>query len=325
MTPSRYQAFWNLFYIDDNQPQPSPILLVRKQVYIIPSKAGFFFGLVLLVMLLGAMNYNNSMGYALSFLLASLTLTSTFHTQRTLLGLKVSLGKVVPVFAGENAHFQLWIDNRSQAAKHSLFWRHENTYPHTTDISISIPTDQQLTLTIPVPTSQRGRIALGKLRIYTHFPLGLFYAWSYIHLDTTTLVYPRPLGHPILPGGHQSENAGEGYPVESKGDDFMGYRDYQLGDSPRHVDWKAVARAQPWLIKQFGGLEISTVWLDWEQVKHLNSIEAALSQLCLWILIAEGQGALYGLTLPDQHFEPDIGERHRERCLQALALFGQNP
>lgn len=298
--------------------QPSPIVVDRRHVYIVPSQAGFGFALVLFVMLFGAINYNNSMGYALTFLLGSMALVSMLHTHRNLLGLRIEAGKMPPVFAGETAQFQLWIDNRGKVARHALVWQREKF-----ETVIDIPADQHLSIDISVPASQRGRVFLGQIKVYTRFPVGLFHAWTYIHLDASTLVYPQPLGHRNLPLGTQTENTGEGSPRDGGGEDFIGYRDYKPGDSPRHIDWKAVARGQDWIIKQFGGLSAAQVWLTWDDVSMLNNLEAALSQLCLWILVAESQGAQYGLKIPGSTLETNTGELHREICLQALALYGK--
>ncbi len=313
--------------------QPGPIQLDRKHIYIFPSHFGFLFALVLIVMLLGSMNYNNSMGYALTFLLGSMAIVSILHTHRTLLGLRIETGKVAPVFAGETAQFQLWLDNRQHAARYALVWRRDDhkkisglresiSQPLKSKMTIDLPAEQRISINIAVPSSQRGQISLGPVTVYTRFPLGLFHAWSYVYLDMSTLVYPQPRGDKTLPLGQQSENLGEGSPRDGGGEDFIGYRDYQPGDSPRHVDWKAVAREQNWMIKQFGGMSAAQVWFTWDDVSMLNDLEAALSQLCLWILVAESQGAQYGLKIPGHTLEPNIGEQHREQCLQALALFG---
>jgi uncharacterized protein (DUF58 family) len=294
-------------------------------------------------MLLGSVNYNNSMGYALTFLLSSMTLVSILHTHRNLLGLRIETGKVTPIFVGETAQFQLWIDNRGYPTRYALIWQDTPFKPFEKNptlfsltqngklnsplsakdipFTVDIPADQRMTLTVPVQARHRGKLSLGRITVYTTFPLGLFQAWSYIHLDFSTLVYPQPAGHQVLPRGVQADHTGEGTPCAGRGDDFIGYRNYQLGDSPRHLDWKAVARGQPWLIKQFGGLGASLVWLTWEEVSHLNHLETALSQLCLWVLVAESQGALYGLKMPGNTLEPNTGEQHREQCLQILALF----
>jgi uncharacterized protein (DUF58 family) len=332
-TSSANPSKWRRFFSRRDTPQPGPIVLDRRHIYILPTHSGFLFTLVLLVMLLGSMNYNNSMGYVLTFLLGSMAIVSILHTHRTLLGLRIEAGKVAPIFAGETAQFQLWLDNREHAARHALVWLRDPSI-HTNwlrDSSlqkisskkflIDLAADQRVSINIPVSTTQRGRVSLGRVTVYSRFPLGLFHAWSYVHLEVSTLVYPQPRGHKTLPLGQQSDNTGEGSPRDGGGEDFIGYRDYKPGDSPRHIDWKAVAREQGWMIKQFGGMSAATVWLTWDDVSTLNNLEAALSQLCLWILVAESQGAEYGLKIPGCTLSPDSGEQHREQCLQALALF----
>jgi uncharacterized protein (DUF58 family) len=309
------------FFSKRNTPrQQSPIILDRQHICIIPTKAGFGFVLALFIMLLGSMNYNNNMGYALTFLLASMALVSVLHTHRTLLGLRIELGKIAPVFLGEIAQFNLWLDNRGKAARYALMWEY-GKQSEQEQIIMDIVANQRVSLNIPIITKRRGRIFLGRIKVHSCFPLGLFYAWSNIYLDASTLVYPQPLGNRNLPLGQLLENTGEGSPHDSGGDDFIGYRDYKEGDSPRHIDWKAVARGQAWMIKKFGGLSNTSVWLTWDDVSMLNNVEAALSQLCLWILLADSQGAEYGLKIPKCTLEPNSGELHRELCLQALALY----
>jgi uncharacterized protein (DUF58 family) len=327
MTTQSIKQRWRHFFPNRQLAQKNPIILNRRQIFILPTQSGFLFGFVLLVMLLGSMNYNNSMGYALTFLLGSMAMVSILHTHRMLLGLRIELGKVVPVFSGETAQFQLWLDNRGHLARYSLVWERSPTFKIQnlksddlkSKIVIDLPADQRVSINIPVPTTRRGRIFLERIMVSTRFPLGLFHAWSYIHLEAETQVYPKPCGNKTLPLGEQSESIGEG--SHRGGEDFIGYRDYQLGDSPRHIDWKAVAREQNWMIKEFGGMGTATVWLTWDDVRTLNDLEAALSQLCLWILVAESQGTKYGLKIPSNTFEPGVGEKHRERCLRSLALF----
>jgi len=298
------------------------IRLTRKKIYIIPTQQGILFAFVLLVMLLGAMNYNNSMAYMLAFLLGSVGLVSILHTHRMLLGLRVDVGKVAPVFAGDPAHFQLLINNQGYSTRHALVWQLKplkNKKIQNNDITIDVPANQTTTVTLPMSTIKRGRIFLERVMVYSRFPLGLFHAWAYLDLDASVVVYPAPVGSEVLPKG-LLENQGQNTAEVGTGDDFIGYRDYQLGDSPQHVDWKAVAREKGWLIKQFGGADISQVWLTWDQVRDLD-LETALSQLCLWVVRADNQTAHYGLKIGNHVFEPATGGHHRERCLKALALF----
>jgi len=71
-------------------------------------------------MLTGSINYNLSLGYVLTFLLAGLGIVSILHTFRNLVHLYVSAGRVSPVFAGDLAHFQIVFENRSDFERYSL-------------------------------------------------------------------------------------------------------------------------------------------------------------------------------------------------------------
>jgi uncharacterized protein (DUF58 family) len=173
-------------------------------------------------------------------------------------------------------------------------------------------------LTRPAP--RRGELALGRFRITTRYPLGLFTAWSNIELNMRCLVYPQPGPRrtPIHRMGyrpHQRGHKGRGV------DDFAGFRAYRRGDSPRHLFWKAAARGQPLMAKQFTGDRADEQWFDWRELQGMDT-EARLSQLCRWIIDAHRRQAHYGLTLPDQTFVLAAGETHFRQCMAALARYG---
>ena len=92
-------------------PEPSPVVLSQRRVYVLPTRAGVGFAITLVVILLGAMNYNLGLGYALVFLLAGLGVVTILHTFRNLAQLSISPGRVEPVFAGDPAHFEIVLDN----------------------------------------------------------------------------------------------------------------------------------------------------------------------------------------------------------------------
>jgi len=76
------------------------VFLSQRRVYILPTRHGLTFGLAVILMLIGSINYNLSLGYVLTFLLAGLGIVSILHTFRNLAHLYVSAGRVAPVFAG---------------------------------------------------------------------------------------------------------------------------------------------------------------------------------------------------------------------------------
>jgi uncharacterized protein (DUF58 family) len=169
-----------------------------------------------------------------------------------------------------------------------------------------------------VPTRRRGAIVLDRVEIATRFPYGLFRAWAVIHPGTSCLVYPRPAGDapppPPVPGA-----AGSG--VARRGDDdFAGLKDYHPGDPPRHIAWKAYARAGELLVKEFSGEPESIPVFDLADAPGAD-LEARLSVLARWIVDAHARGATFGLRLPGEEIPPVPGEAQRRRCLAALARY----
>ena len=300
------------------------MLLSLRRIYILPTRYGLGFAFTLLVMLVGSLRYNNSMGFVLTFLLASMAVVSILYTYRNLAGLRLEADKVEGVFAGEASLFWLWFDNHGQLARHALWLRRNPKDPQNLPfkpVCADISPNQRSRVAIEIPTQRRGKIQLGRLILETEFPLGLFWAWTYIDSEAVGLVYPHPQGQQPLPRGKAQQSDGQGIKHSGQGDDFIGYRAYMLGDSPRHVDWKAVARGQAWLVKQFGGEGSARLWLTWDDVSAYRNTEAALSQLCRWVLQADSQDLFYGLRLPGVELSPARGATHRQQCLEALALF----
>jgi uncharacterized protein (DUF58 family) len=155
----------------------------------------------------------------------------------------------------------------------------------------------------------------------TRFPLGLFRAWSTAEPDVRCLVYPRPeRASPPVP--RAAGDAGAARTQAQGNDDFSGLREYQPQDSPRHVAWKAVARSDLMLTKQFAGAAGTEMWLDWTALPPAMQTEQRLSRLAGWVNAAELSGARYGLRLPGCALAPERGESHRAACLRALALHG---
>ena len=100
--------------------EKAPVLLTQKRVYILPTGTGVFFSVLLLVMLVGAVNYNNSLGFMLVFLLAGLLVISILYTYRNLLHLQISTRTIAPVFAGERLVVPVLLDNAGRAPRTAL-------------------------------------------------------------------------------------------------------------------------------------------------------------------------------------------------------------
>lgn len=299
---------------------PAEVVLGRRQLFMLPTRFGLLFAALLVVQLLAAINYGNGLAYALTFLLGSLAVVSMLYTHRNLFRLRLSAGMCAPVFAGETALFRMRLANDGDTPRFGVVIMHDKK-----EIArVDIPARGSADINLSVPAVKRGALAMPAVTLITRFPLGLLYSWSRrVMLEQSCLVYPRPAGPtPLQTCAVESLEPRSGLRVG--GDDYIGAREFQPGDSPRHVDWKAVARGEPWHIKQFGGGYQATVWLDWDTLEGLDT-ETRLSVLTRWVLDAERDGMLYGLRLPEQTLTPANGEVHQQECLKRLALFGLKP
>ena len=296
-------------------PQRGEIVLVQRRIFILPTRAGIGFAFVLLLMLAGSINYNLSLGFVLTFLLGSVGFTAMLHTFRNLAGLRIKAGRTAPVFAGETARFAVCLHNPTQTARHSVTLTRDK---RDTDV-VDVPPESSVIASALVPTSRRGLLRPGRLTLYARFPVGLYYAWSYIELDSDCVVYPRP-SPPGLPLPAAASSAGEGGSLDRGSDDFAGLRQYHAGDSPRHIAWKAVARGDVLLTKQFSGHATAEMWLSLDLLPDALNLETKLSHLTRWVLDAHASGIAFGLKLPGSAVSIGRGEAHRDRCLEALAL-----
>jgi uncharacterized protein (DUF58 family) len=298
-------------------PERGTVELVHRRVYILPTRLGWFFGGTLGVLLIGSINYALSLGFALTFLLAGLGLAGMVHTARNLARIAVSAGRAEPVFAGESAQFRLYLDGRAAFDRPAILARH---IASGSQLVVDIPPRGTAEVVLAVPAPARGRLPLGRVMLETRFPLGLFRAWSYVEPDARCVVYPRPERAPLPP--FSGEAAAGARRTQTPGaDDFAGLRGYQRSDSPRHIAWKAVARSEDMLTKQFAGEAAAELWLDARLLPASLGLEQRLSRLAGWVLAAESAGAHYGLRLPGVEISPGRGDAHRGACLQALALY----
>lgn len=283
----------------------------------------------MLAILLGSINYDNALGYLLTFLLFGVFLTCMLHTYRNLVGLSYIGADVKPVFAGSRAHFTLAFDNRGQWPRYSLavahwprlpgYWRRRRRASTVSRID-SIPSTDIARATVTLAAPERGWLALQRVRITSTFPLGILRVWAYFEDDTRCLVYPQPNGHLPLPlYGPSAEAVGTG--TGQGNDDFAGFRRYRPGDPIRAISWKSLARQDTVLVKRFTSGASRSVTLRMADCRRLAGVEKRLSQLTQWVVEADRLGLHFGLELPGTVIAPGMGPGHRHHCLRTLALY----
>lgn len=299
------------------------LLLGQRRIYILPTRPGLGFGALLLVLLIGSVNYGLGLGYALTFLALSCALVDMVLTWRNLAHLRLQPLRGPNVFAGQEAVFQLQVRNTTRRARYAILVdvAGEGAARHAVDV----PAQDSATVRLAVPSGARGWLEAPRLMLSTRFPLGLFRAWSYWVPGTRALVYPFPEeGAPPLPTAASSGTDGAGQAGE---DDFAGVRPYQPGDPLRRLAWRQIARLDPLdggqlATKHFEGGARTELTLDLAAMNPQLDLELRLSRLTRWVLEAESRALPYAFRLGAISYEAAHGLAHQSACLRALALYG---
>lgn len=302
------------FFVGEG-PLKAPYLLTQRRVYILPTKQGLFFALLLFIMLLGSINYSNSLGYFLTFLLTSLAVVAIFHTYNNLLKLNFGPAICAPVFADNHASFIVQVNNLNLQTRFSV----DAFTPQYHKTTADIKENSVSTITVKHTFEQRGLVPLPRFTIESRFPFGLFRAWALIQFDQNQLVYPKPSSHTQLPIKDAGLSEGKKQ-LDVGTDDFKSLRSYVEGDPLQHIHWKSFARHQILQTKEFLSTTSDELWLNYSDTT-VTGVEPKLSQLTRWILLADKGGLSYGLRLPEIVLSPNRGTQHLELCLKQLALF----
>ena len=292
-----------------------PVILRHSRIYILPTRRGFMLIVTLGVMLIASLNYGLSLGLGVTFVASGLVAAALLHAFRNLAGIKVRPLAAGDTFAGERIAFS--VELMGGAAARSEIMLHARD----TRVVSDVRAGAALTLTLLTPTDRRGRVALGRLTLSSDFPLGLWRGWAFVHFPLAGIAYPKPEpSPPPLPLGPAGPDA---FAAGSSGDaDLAGVREYQPGDPPQRVAWKAVARGAGWFTKAFDGTGGGgPVTLDYALLPRDLSIEAKLSRLTAWVLIAERTARPFELRLPGVALPMGQGREHRRLALSTLALF----
>ncbi len=307
------------------KPEAGEVYLHQRRVFIMPTRAGLAFGVLLVVLFIAAVNYNLSLGFGLTFLLAACAVVDMHLTFRNLAHLHLAPGRVRAVHAGEEAQFELHLANRGKRDRYALWLGFFGPDLPEVQQPLDIPAASSRALVLGLGTGRRGWLAAPRVRLQTRFPLGLLRAWSYWQPDMRVLVYPRPEEDaPPLPLGGAGNVDGSG---AAGHDDFAGIRAYQSGDSLRQLAWRQIARMDAQhgaalVAKHFEGGGASELALDFSQLPAGLDLETRLSRMTRWVLEAEARGLPYAFRLGGFSLAPALGPAHQAACLHELALFG---
>ncbi len=316
--PSSLKRRFDTWFEAHNPPSRDSILLHNRRLYILPTRFGYMFASMLLFLFLGAINYQNSMAFMLTFMLTSLAIISLWHTHKNLLGITITLQIPRPVFVGEYCEFKFELSHANLSRRYAVGIQYADYPPE----YVSLEPEGSAELKLRLPTGRRGQFRPGGITIFTRYPTGLFHAWGWLRFELPVLVYPKPELGIRLQQSMVEQYDGKTSTSTIEGDDFAGLREHRKGESLRHISWKAYAQGRGLLTKTFQGHARPSLWIDWSQVRA-DSLEQRLGMMTALVLAAEKEEQKNGLRLPDQVIEQGYGSAHKHACLQALAVYRQ--
>jgi uncharacterized protein (DUF58 family) len=300
----------------DKRVPPSPqITLSQRNIFIFPTRTGFVFSGLLLLLILGAVNYQASLVYAVAFLLGSLFLVTILYTFQNLSGLQLELVNARPGFVGEDLEFTVRVVRPQGKSREGI----QLGWPSGIMQWAELLDKEADTVRLYVEAQRRGYQDPGRLLVETYFPLGLLRAWTWVDLNARALVYPKPVfqDFPISQQGPRDE----GQLIDPFGsEDFRDIREYRPGDPTKHIIWRSYARSDELMVKQYASFVEPRLWLNLDDVS--GGIEEKLSRLTGMALKATRQDREFGLKLGNLKLSPGLGDAHLETVLRELALYG---
>ena len=291
-------------------PEVLPIRLHRRRIYILPTRSGLGFALLLAVMLLGALNYQNNAAVLLTCLLGAAVINSMLVAFRALDGLRLTQLRADPACAGDPLPLHLQLDTHGRA-RHAL---RIDIADQEFDFSLDARNGETA---VAMPTERRGWMCVPRMRISSTQPFGLFRAWSWIAPQQTVLVYPRPLqGPPPPPGADDLRRRERGE------EDYAQLREYRFGDPLKRVAGKASARHDRFLLRELDSTAHDAPQrFEWNMLHGLDR-ETRIGRLASWVHEAHDSGRVWTLVLADgRALGPAADHAHYHRCMTTLALL----
>jgi uncharacterized protein (DUF58 family) len=302
-------------WLDRRIPPTRRLTLSQQSIFIFPTVTGFLFGGLVMLLILGAINYQNSLVYGVAFTLGSLFLVTILYTFRNLSGLTIELMSAGTGFVGEDVEFQVRVSRPKGKGREGIQLGWLGAITQWAEVYDS----EACAVRLFARAERRGWLDPSRLLIETQYPLGLLRAWTWVDLGARALVYPQPMfaDQPE----HVSRRGDDGELMDPQGsDDFNDMRDYRSGDPVRRVMWRVYARADQLVVKEYTSYLDPRLMLDFERVA--GGVEERLSRLTGMALVAARSGRDFGLVLPGTTIRPGVGDQHRDSILRALALHG---
>lgn len=308
-------------WVDQRLPRSDSRRFVQNNIFILPTGMGWLFTALLLVMLLTAINYQNSLIFLLTFFLGVVFVVAMHQTHNNLSGLELTLvqageghvGEPIPFLirgsGGKDSSLALSLSIEGEIEAGSLDMQH-------------VYGESILDMRVHSIPRKRGYLKLGRIKIESRFPFGLLRAWSWLRPESAGIVYPAPV-MPTIQSALGENQDDVGRVINAQGQDHAELRPWRQGDLSQRVLWKRYARTGEMAVADWHGEQGVPCWLDFAAFPGVD-VELRLSYLAALVLERSQKGDTFGLRLPGCEIEPGSGPAHVQACLRCLGVYGKD-
>jgi len=304
-------------WLKRRMPSTNRQTLSQRNIFILPSKFGFSYLLFVLLLFILGTNYQNNLIILLSYFFSSLFVTAMLYCFINLLGLNVAAKGEYQGFTDEQILIDIRID--TEQFKQSFQLSFEGHQSHEV-----IALKQEKLLKIAVKFDKRGIHSLGRLKLISEYPLGLFRCWTKLQFDLEVIVSPQPLFcQPVTSVGGDKQREPNHFENSSQpfsGEDFFELRAYRIGESLNQVAWKQMAKTGQWLSKRYQDNINEKQLISLKDMPAINN-EVKLRHLSYLILQLHQTEQEYGVELDTLLIPASKGQQHLTHCLKALANY----
>lgn len=297
-------------------PAASQHKLSNRNIFIMPTRFGYLYLFFVVLLFLLATNYQNNVIMLLSYLMASLFITTMMHSFYNLSGIVLSSDKKIKGYAKQNISFPIKISARNKRVDLNFCFDDQQV----THLSKSVTGEQ--TIYVSDFYDNRGVYHPGRLKVWSEYSLGLFITWTRIDFDHECTVYPEAIRLNNSLNSFTGSSKASSLLQNSKPgtDDFFELKTHILGEPSSRIAWKQFARGQGLLTKHYQKEEGSIRWLKLTDMPN-HGVEKQLQYLCFMVNEYNYAGQIFGLDLGHGEISPAQGEHHFKQCLMALAIY----
>ncbi len=312
-------------------PEFLRIRLPRLPVTVEFTREGLIFIFLSLAIGAAAVNTGNNILYLIFSLMLGLIVVSGIMSRRILNGISSVIEFPSHIFSEVPANcFVSVVNHKTRLPSIGVrFALRDKGFPSADKYFFYIPAAAKVVAFLNVLFPQRGTYRLSEIELRTKFPFSFFIKVRRLTVNQTIRVYPKIYKIADDALARFSDGFAKESPYRGESPQLLHLRDYKPMDSSKRIHWKASAKIEKFLVKEFQrdqSLDF-TVYFDCFPGGSGKSIaqEKGISVLASIAFKALEKGYRAMFSFPDSTFEIGGGEATLTQLLDYLSELRLTP